>query len=219
MGEQIYEGRVYALDGRPAPLYRYERRIYRHADTVVSTHLTYDPAGHVVVMQSAGHTPQYEVHRADMVHAQSGVAAALTVAAGRAVFTLDDHGNVSTATEAVSDPIVTGPTMFGYILAHWDRLVAGDALRIRFAVLERTETIGFVLDRVQSKSPGRTTIRMKASNPLVRLAIAPTYFEFDTPTRRILEYTGRVPPFEVANHRLQTLDARVAYRFVAPEFQ
>src|SRR6476661_2705100 len=38
MGEQIYEGRVYALDGRPAPLYRYERRIYRHADTVVSTH-------------------------------------------------------------------------------------------------------------------------------------------------------------------------------------
>jgi hypothetical protein len=60
---------------------------------------------------------------------------------------------------------------------------------------------------------------MKPSNVLVRMAVAPTYFEFDTTTRKILEYTGRVPPLESVNDRLHTLDARVAYRFVAADFR
>ena len=80
--------------------------------------------------------------------------------------------------------------MFGYILAHWDERISGASLPIRFAVLERRETIGFVVDNLES-APGRTTIRMKPSNLLVRMAVAPTYFEFDTTTRKILGHDER----------------------------
>jgi hypothetical protein len=60
-GDQVYEGRVYALDGRPAPLFRYERRVHAVNHDLVSTHLTYDPTGAVVVISKccahAAHLP------------------------------------------------------------------------------------------------------------------------------------------------------------------
>ena len=60
--------------------------------------------------------------------------------------------------------------MFGFILAHWDALTSGEAIPIRFAVLERGESLGFVLDRVEGPE-GRTIIRMTPSSLLVRLAV------------------------------------------------
>jgi hypothetical protein len=218
MGDQIYEGRVYSLDGRPEPLFRYERRVHTIDDSVASAHLTYDPSGAVVVIQSATHTPRYDLVRADLIHSQTGALASVMVDGRNLTFTLTEGGHVSIAHERVSDPVVAGPTMFGYILAHWDELMSGAMLPIRFAVLERGETIGFTLAKVESAT-GRTTIRMRPSNLAIRMALAPTNFEFDTATRKILEYTGRVPPLETVNERLHTLDARVAYRFVAAEFR
>jgi hypothetical protein len=218
-GNQVYEGRVHALDSRPAPLFRYERRVQTVQQDVVSTHVTYDPTGAVVVIQSAAHTPKYELVRADLIHGQTGVTASAEVAARNIVFTSNQGGRISTRSEQLRDPVVSGPTLFGYILAHWDELTRGASLPVRFAVLERNETIGFTLELVESSTQGRTVIRMKPSSLLVRMAISPTFFEFETATRKILEYTGRVPPLESVNGRLQTLDARVTYGFVAPDFR
>ena len=217
-GDQIYEGRVYALDGRPDPLFRYERRVRQAGVAVTSTHITHDLTGAVVVVQSAVHSPAYELQRADMIHRQTGSSASVAVANGEATYTLHDGVRETTTHERVGDPVVAGPTMFGYILAHWDELTRGTSLPIRFAVLERGESLGFVLDQVEAPE-GCTIIRMKPTNALVRLAVAPTYFQFDAKSRQILEYTGRVPPLERIKDRLATLDARVTYSFVAPAFR
>jgi hypothetical protein len=217
-GDQIYEGRVYSLAGRPAPLFRYERRVQSAGSGNVSTHITYDPAGDVVVIQSAEHTSAYDLVRADLIHGQTGVSGSIEVSGRQVTFTLNEGGQVSSAREDISDPVVAGPTMFGYIVAHWHELIEGASLPIRFAVIERMETIGFTLEKVDSE-PGRTTILMQPSSLLVRLAVDPTYFQFDTRTKRILEYTGRVPPFETVGDRLETLDARVDYRFIATDFR
>ena len=217
-GDQVYEGRVYALDGRPNPLFSYERRVQTVDSSVTSTHITHDPTGAVVVMQSAAHTPTYELQRADMIHRQTGATASVVVIGEEAVFTLHDGTHATSTRERLEAPLVAGPTTFGYILAHWAELTRGETLPIRFAVLERGESIGFALKQVEAPD-GRTIIRMKPTNLLVRLAVAPTYVQFDTTSRRILEYTGRVPPLEQVGNRLKTLDARVAYAFVAPAFR
>jgi hypothetical protein len=217
-GQQVYEGRVYSLDGESEPLFRYERRVKARGDQLTSTHLTYDPAGKAVVIQSATHTTTYELSDAELIQRQTGLAGAVRVSGNQVVFTLDHDGIVSTAHENVDSPVVAGASMFGYIVTHWDELRSGATLPIRFAVIERMETIGFLLDRVPSR-PGRTTIRMRASSPLLRLIVAPTYFQFDTEQKRILEYTGRVPPMVKVANRLQPLDARVNYSFTAAVFQ
>ncbi len=217
-GAQIYEGCVFALDGRAEPLFRYERRVQNEGDTLTSTHITRDPSGAVVVVQSAAHSPDYGLVTAEMIHGQTGVSASVALSNGRATFTLREGESETTADEVVRDPVVAGPTMFGFILAHWKQLNNGATIPIRFAVLERGETIGFVLDKASDKD-GRTIIRMRPSSMLVRLAVATTYFQFDSVSRQIIEYTGRVPPLEHVNDRLETLDARVQYTFVAPAFQ
>jgi hypothetical protein len=217
-GEQIYEGRVYALDGRAEPLFRYERRVHTDGPAITSTHITHDPSGAVVVIQSAVHSPTYELTRADMIHRQTGASASVAGANDEATFTLTDGERENVSRERVQHPVVAGPTMFGFILAHWDELSRGASIPIRFAVLERGETIGFLLDKVDAPE-GRTTIRMRPSSLVVRLAVASTYFQFDTASRQIIEYTGRVPPLEQVQDRLETPDARVQYTFRAPEFR
>lgn len=217
-GEQIYEGRVHALDGRTEPLYTYERRIRRDEDAITSTHITHDPTGAVVVVQSAAHSPDYQLQRADLMHRQSGVSASVVVADGEAIYTLHDGEREATARETLTEPLVAGPTMFGFILAHWGALARGETIPIRFAVLERGESLRFALDRVDAPA-GRTIIRMRATSPLVRLAVSSTYFEFDSRTRHIIEYTGRVPPLDRRGDKMVALDARVAYSFVARDFR
>jgi len=217
-GDRVYEGRVHSLIAPNAELFRYERRVRAAGNRWASSHLTYDSRGDVIVIQSARHTPRYELEHAELIHGQSGVSGSVDVRNGTVSFILTENDKVSTAREETSVPVVAGATMFGYILAHWEELQTGATLPIRFAVIERKETIGFNLEKTVAPE-GRTIIKMTPSSMLVRLAIDPTYFEFDTQTRKIIEYTGRVPPFEVVGNRLQPLDARVAYQFVAATFR
>jgi hypothetical protein len=218
-GTPIYEGRVSPLDGSAQDvLFRYERRVRLEEGHVTSSHITRNPAGEVVVLQRADHTPTYGLLSAEMLHRQAGTSSAVRVAGNQLTFTLTEGTKVSTATEVVSDPVVAGPTMFGYILTQWDALNAGQSLPIRFAVLERKETLGFTLKKVDA-APGRTVIRMTPTSLLVRLAVAPTEFEFDSTSRKILGYSGRVPPLRNVNGQLKTLDARVDYTFRAADFQ
>ena len=49
--------------------------------------------------------------------------------------------------------------------------------------------------------------------------VPPRRVVFDTASRQILRYEGRVPPMQVLNGRLQDLDARVEYETVTAGYQ
>src|SRR5262249_18673979 len=89
-GNQIYEERVVELDGRVDPLFTYERRVRKEDGAVTSTHVTHDLTGSVVVVQSASHSLTYELHRADLVHGQSGISASVVIVGDEAIYTLHD---------------------------------------------------------------------------------------------------------------------------------
>jgi len=218
-GERIYEGRVFSRDStRTAPLYWYDRRVRAAGDQLISTHITRDSAGSVVVTQAAEHDANYALHRANLIQRQSGLAGSVEVVGKELRFTLVKDGRVSTATESADAPLIAGPTTFGFIVTRWDALQRGEAVPVRFAVLEMNKSIGFVLERV-GEDGGRTTIRMSASSWLVRRFLAPTYFYFDSASRKVVGYDGRVPPLEQVGDELRTLDARVRYTHVAASFR
>ena len=172
----------------------------------------------MVVTQVAEHDARYALRRANLIQRQSGLAGSVEVDGDQLRFTLRKDGKTSTATETVGAPLVAGPTMFGFIVHHWDDLAAGRTVPLRFAVLENNRSIGFVLERVAQDSD-RLTIRMTASNWLVRRFVAPTFFYFDASTRKVLGYDGRVPPLERVNDELRSLDARVRYTHYAATFR
>jgi hypothetical protein len=214
-GELVYEGAVAHRDAEAPPLFRYERRVEGDGR---SSHLTFAADGDLVLLHQAVHSPRYELLRFREVHAQTGLAGQVDVHAdGSATFRTTVGGRTRSRVEAPRDPLQVGPTLFGYVLEHWDSLLSGNPLPLRFVVLDRRRSFRFELERVDGP-PGTTCFEMSPTHPLVALVVPRAELVFDE-DRSILRYSGLVPPREEVGGRLERLDATVTYEHVADRYR
>ncbi len=218
----IYEGHVFARDAAHGakPLYVYERRVAVDADGITASHLTREPGGALLIDETAHMAPDYTLRRFDADNRQQHYRGSVTLSAdGRRL----DHalwrdGRWTHARESVSDPVVAGPSLHGFMLQHWEQFVAGDAITVRMIVMAKTTTYGFRI-RLHSRDGARTTFSVTPTNWLVRLAVAPLTVAFDSGTRQVLRYEGRVPPLHVVNGKAREFDARVDYTMQAAAYR
>ncbi len=208
----VYRGQVFVND---QPGFMYTRTSDHTGPTWISTHRSHSvDDGEEVVAQRAEHSPDYALVRYHETHAQHGTSSQGAVSSGgRLRLQTERDGRTKTRVESLRAPAVTGPTLFGFIAHHWDRLRAGEAVDVRFVVAERTRTYGFRL-RWESSTPHVTTITMRATRLLVRASVPPMRFTFDTRNRRIIRYEGRIPP--VLQGR--AVDARVEYEHLSEHY-
>lgn len=218
-GQTIYYGQVFPLEkATAAPVFVYERRVSTRGGLPMAAHITRDGAGAVVYADSATHTPDYRLAEYTLHGNQLGQSGSVRVEGDQVSFRLVGPEGERSKSERQSNPVVVGPTLVGYIFRNLDGLSAGRKLPVRFAVLDRLETIGFDLESVEAPA-GQTRVRMKASNFFIARLITPTYFTFDTSSRKLLRIEGRVPPKLPDGGRLRDLDARVEYRFIAAAYR
>ena len=220
-GALVYRGATFT-QRTPAgdPLYRYERRVLTAPAGLVASHITSDPAGRVIIVESATLSPQYEIRRFETNNQQMGFAGSVQVSNdGRHLeYELNDNGKVTKASEDVSDPVVSGPSMFGFILKNWEPLKAGTSLPVRMLVLKEKTTYGFDI-KYEKQANGQASFTITPSSFLIRMAIAPLRVVFDANTKSPVRYEGRVPPMENVAGKLKDLDARVEYTSVAPAYR
>lgn len=220
-GELIYRGSVVPQDqpGTP-PLFTYERRVGPNGAGLASAHITTDRQGQVIIAEQARMAPGYVLRRFDAANRQQGYSGSVVVSReGRHLdFTLVRDGKVQTASEDVRDPVVSGPSLHGFILHHWDRLVAGEKLPVRMIILDRLETYGFDI-RHQHAAGGHATFSITPSSWLVRLVVAPLTVTFDQAARNVVRYEGRVPPMKPEGGQWVKLDARVDYTMAVPVYR
>ncbi len=220
-GTLVYRGATFT-QRTPAgdPLYRYERRVLAVTSGLTASHITSDPARRVVIVESATLSTDYEVRRFEVTNQQSGFTGSVQVSKdGRHVeYELNDNGKVSKASEDVSDPVVCGPSMFGFILKNWEPLKSGATLPVRMLVLKEKTTYGFDL-KLEKLVNGQATFTITPSSFLIRMAIAPLRVVFDANTKTAVRYEGRVPPLENVSGKLKDLDARVEYTSVSPAYR
>lgn len=134
---------------------------------------------------------------------------------GTLTFATTRGDEVSTSVEPPGLPVVVGPTLFGYILEHWDGLLAGDDVEVRFAAVDRGRSYAFTL-RLAERDDTTVGIEMRASSFFVRLGVDTIRFDFDARTRRIRHYRGPVPP---RLEDMSAFDAEVGYTFVSADFR
>lgn len=220
-GTLVYRGETFT-QRTPAgpPLYRYERRVLSAPNGLTASHITSDPAGRVIIAESALVSPHYETQRFEAANQQSGFTGSVQISNGgrHLEYELNDNGKLSTASEEVSDPVVCGPSLFGFILKNWDPLMAGTALPMRMVVLKEKTTYGFDLkfDKVVN---GQAAFTITPSNFVIRMAIAPLRVVFDASTKTAVRYEGRVPPMENVSGKRKDLDARVEYTSIASAYR
>lgn len=220
-GTLVYRGNTFTQrTPAGAALYRYERRVQNAPTGLTASHITSDPAGHVIIVESALVSPSYETQRFEATNQQSGFTGSVRISNGgrHLEYELNDNGKRSTASEDVSDPVVCGPSLFGFILKNWDSLLAGTTLPVRMLVLKDKTTYGFDL-KLERLANGHASFTLTPSNFLIRLAIAPLRVVFDASTRTVVRYEGRVPPMENVSGKLKDLDARVEYTPMSPVYR
>ncbi len=220
-GALVYRGDTFTQrTPAGAPLYRYERRVLTTPTGLGASHITSDTAGRVLIVESAQVSPHYETLRFEATNQQSGFSGSVLISNGgrHLAYELNDNGKRSTASEVVSDPVVCGPSLFGFILKNWDPLMAGTSLPVRMLVLKDKTTYGFDL-KFDKLVNGQTTFTLTPSNFVIRMAIAPLRVVFDASTKTAVRYEGRVPPMENVAGKLKDLDARVEYVSVSPLYR
>jgi hypothetical protein len=218
-GAVIYRGSVVPL-GATTPLYRYERRVTTTPEGLAAAHITRELGGHVLIAEQARFTPDYALRRFDASNRQLGYSGSVLVSAdGRHLeYRLSRNGKLSTASEAVSDPVVSGPSLHGFIVQHWDALAAGQRVPVRMIVLTEKQTYGFVIRR-SAHDAQHTAFTLTPSSALVRMLVAPLTVSFDTTSRNVIRYEGRVPPLQPVAGKLQPLDARVDYTMAVAAYR
>lgn len=122
-----------------------------------------------------------------------------------------------TAEEAANGAVVVGPTLVGHVVRHLPALLRGRSSSVRFAVLDRLETIGFDLEAVPAPA-GQTRVVMTSSF-VYGLAIDPVTLTFEASTQKLVRHEGRVPTKRPVGDELRDFDARVEYAFLAPSYR
>jgi hypothetical protein len=221
-GESIYFGHVFPLtEIAETATYVYERRVEREPGLQISTHITRDMAGHVVLAESATESESHALLGYTLHLNQLGQTGAVLLDEYGIVFRKQEGGEEVSATEERSasqrsvEPVLVGPTLVGYLMRHLPELRSGSTLPVRLAVLDRLETIAFEVQTVEPRDANETRVAMHPSNPLYALAIDPVYFTFESAHDRLVSLEGRVPPKVWADNHWADFDARVEYHYVA----
>jgi len=220
-GELIYRGATFAQKGAgPEPLFRYERRLDTTPVAFEATHLTRDPAQRLVMAEAAQFNTAYQLQRFTVQNQQLGYSGVVQVSSdGRHLqYRLNDNGVVSTASETIDQPAASGPSLFGFILAHSAELDAGKTVPVRFIVLQEKTTYGFDV-RQESKTKGQVVVSITPSSWLLRPFFATMRVTVDVNSKTFVRYEGRVPPKQMDSGKLVDLDARVDYTTVAAAYR
>lgn len=198
--------------GAPAP-FRYERWSDRTAPRWTSTHLTYAlPSEALVITQRVVHSPDYTLAEFHERHGQLGTETHARVDDdGTLTIQLENGRRRTTRVEHPRAPVVTGPTLFGFVREHWSELSEGQSVRIQFLAPQRGRTYAFSL-RAEAEDSTHAVVVMRPTNALLRLAIRPMRVEIDTASWRVTAYEGLVPPHD---EKKKPLTGRVEYVYAA----
>jgi hypothetical protein len=223
-GALVYRGNTFT-QRTPAgpPLFTYERRVMTKPTGLSASHITSDAAGRIIIVESAVTSNNYETLRFEVTNQQAGFSGTVQISNnGRHLeYELNDNGKHSTASEDVTDPVVTGPSLFGFIIKNWDPLLSGASVPVRMLVLRQKTTYGFDLkvEQVDQLGKGQVAFTITPSHFLIRMAIAPMRVVFDASTRTPIQYKGRVPPMENVSGKLKDLDAQVDYVSISAAYR
>ncbi len=221
VGELVYKGAVHSLE-KPSntPLFTYERRVVSAANGITAAHITSSPGAAVIILETTQTSLHYELQRFEVLNQQAGFSGTVTVSDNgrRLDYQLTDKGKITTATETIATPAVSGPQLFGYIRQHWATLRAGTCMPVRMIVLKSKTTYGFDIC-FEREAKGQTAFSITPSSIFVRLFIAPMRLVFESNANSVIRYEGRVPPLQTDQGKAKDLDAQVDYAAAIPVYR
>ena len=147
---------------------------------------------------------------------QTSEQGSLEVKEGKLLFQWTKEGKTKTAEEKLTSNLVVGPSTVPYLLKNWSTIEKGDTVEVRFAALDRRETVGFSFFKTEEKKVnGRdvVVVKMKATSFIIAAIVDPLYFTFDKETKKLVELVGRTLPKRKVGNSWKDLDVEITYEY------
>ena len=220
---KLVTGTLYATGSSSEKvLYHFQRTATQEGHTVRVERKFTGPDGSVAaiehVVYESGQLASYE-----MKEFQAGVSGTIAIApdpknpARQKLFIGYTNGLTPPkgGAQSLPDNLVIDDTLYPFMLAHWDELMLGHAVKFRFVSLEMKKTYGFRLVKTgQTTMHGHThiQIKMEPSNLFVTLAVNPLIFTVEEEgDHRMVSYTGRTTPRVKKGGAWKYLDAETVF--------
>jgi hypothetical protein len=206
-------GKIYQKDSkRKDLLFNFH---FKSSDAFVGGTADYTyPDGKLAMRETLTLTKQHELAEFSIEDFQQDAKGSVRVDDKKLYFTFKSGEDTKTAEEERPDNLLVGPLMPAYIKTHWNQIMNGDEVKVRLAVLNRLETIGFKFFKVEEKNEdGKAVVivKMKASSFVVAAIVDPLYFTFLKSGVKLLHWTGRTLPKLEINGKWKDLDAETVY--------
>jgi hypothetical protein len=125
-------------------------------------------------------------------------------------FGKEPGGRLKVRTEGIREKPLIADMVGPFLKSQWEALAHGEAVKCRYIVVPRKETVGFTFTKdAASTWHGRQvlTVRMEATSPFVAALVNPLVFTIEqAPPHRVLQYVGRTTPKIQAGGKWKELD-------------
>lgn len=220
----LLTGMIYELGSQPPKiLFTFKRTAVRSGSAIRALREYFTPDGTVAarerVVYEDGRLVSYQVEQL-----QSGAEGVATIQADAKH---PEDENISFEyrpgprmkqkrnTENVHKNTLINDMIAPFMLAHWNELMSGAAVKFRLIVLPRTETVGFKLVRKSEASrngKAMVVLKMEPTSPVISHLVAPIIFSVEKEQpHRILEYVGRTTPQMKVGNKWKDLDGLTVF--------
>jgi len=155
-----------------------------------------DPEGNDLVVEET-HWENGGLKKAGIVQHQTGESGWVDVGKDKLVFHYTKGGKTKTAEEPRTANFIVSGDLSDYVRDHWATIQKGDALEVRFAVLDRLETIGFKFTKERDvKINGRdyVVVAFAPTSFFIRLVAKPVSITFNPDGVGVIALDGRTSP-------------------------
>jgi hypothetical protein len=136
------------------------------------------------------------------------------IAQDKAVFSYTREGETKTNDEKYPENFALSANLHQTLLSHWDELMDGKDVSVRWASLDRRETVGFKFFKVQDTTvDGKeaVVIKMKPTSFVIAALVDPLFFTYSKDGKRTLEIVGRIVPKALVDGKSKDVDADLVF--------
>ncbi|MEK7707126.1 MAG: hypothetical protein AAB380_03935 [Verrucomicrobiota bacterium] len=123
----------------------------------------------------------------------------------------NSSGKTNANTESLRPDTLVGDMIAPFLVAHWNDLIKGQAVKCRLIVASRAETVGFTFEKhAESTWQGKpvVSIKMSPSSFIIAALVDPLYFTMEKDgEHRVLQCDGRTTPKIKDRNKWKDLDA------------
>ncbi len=210
-----YAAKVYEQGGATdQPLFDYTMKIESGHSVVTYSEL----GGGPVVIEDYEIDPMGELKGLRYEQRQLGETGTIEIREGRLVFRYAKQGKPPIQEEEqLETPLVAPGTLARFIDQAWDRLMSGEKLEMRLALIERQETVGIEIKRspADEKSDEFRVLKIKPASFVISMLFPAILAVLDTKSHRLLSFIGPAPSRVMRNGKWESIKADV--RVAAPK--